>query len=814
LAARTDCANEQRLAAMDLFLMPVRNPDGRDAITRQSAWGFDHNRDFGTRNQVENRVFLPELNKYPGLFYVDAHQQASGYFFPPNEDPVHHEISNFSLGFIQDKIGPELQAAFNDQSSEYLNYNRYDLFAPVFGDSVPSLLSGAAGMTYEKGRDEPYGKQVYDHYRALDATVNVTVRDKVELLRGWTRQWSEAVEQGAGCDLQPNKLVSPLRETIEQQPAYEVCGYFFPPDAHEGDLARLLGELREVGVDVYRLDTDVNAAGVRLYGRPAETRVLPRGTFWIPLAQGQKHWIQTVLGEDPFIPFKYFYDVVTWSYPLQRGLAGSGFTEQPLPLGIGLTKVSDLRLGGVETGSAGTPVAAFDTDSAQGMALAVELLDAGATVSRAVEAFGPYESGAALVERASIPAGFDLAARAAARNTPVAGLGAYPAVGRQALVRPKVGIYAPAPPAGLRWPGGSTPGYCNTASFCLPAFVLLDKLKLPRSMVEPITPAELVAGKLDSSYTAFINPGTDIGGTGVAPLQTWVNQGGRYLGINANGLTTARNAGFTAMDTSPAPAGLITPGSTYDAAFTITNPVAWGFDDGGWLYRNASNNPLFDDASRGTGTSVVRYGGSAATTPVRTYGYEENSRNVLAGRSAVVDQAFGAGRAVLFGFDPFFRAWKDQDDRLVLNAITYPTGSVVAGPRSTGSADTGGSGGSSEPGALRTPAGATEPAARPLPRAKLPAVRSRPAPAAPRGANDVLIRVARRHGTKLRRAVRQARLPRSVRRHVRYRTTRRSVTLVVRGARTARNDHDRKTWTTRILSRLERQKVRPQMAQL
>ena len=33
-AARTDCWNAQRLRDMDLFLLPVRNPDGRDAIQR------------------------------------------------------------------------------------------------------------------------------------------------------------------------------------------------------------------------------------------------------------------------------------------------------------------------------------------------------------------------------------------------------------------------------------------------------------------------------------------------------------------------------------------------------------------------------------------------------------------------------------------------------------------------------------------------------------------------------------------------------------------------------------------------------------
>ena len=111
------------------------------------------------------------MNKYPGVFFIDAHQQTNGYFFPPNEDPVHHEISAFSLDFIQNKIGPTLQKRRSTtRAAQYQNYNSYDLFTPEYGDTVPSLIMGAAGMTYEKGNDEAYSKQVYDHYLAIDTT--------------------------------------------------------------------------------------------------------------------------------------------------------------------------------------------------------------------------------------------------------------------------------------------------------------------------------------------------------------------------------------------------------------------------------------------------------------------------------------------------------------------------------------------------------------------------------------------------------------------------------------------------------------------
>ena len=218
MAARLDCSNARRLQNLTTFIVPVTNPDGRDRNTRTTAWGFDPNRDRGTRVNIENDGFTEAIVKYPGVFVIDAHQQGSGYFFPPNEDAVHHEVSQFAIDFIQNDIGPVLQRMFNDQTVAYQNYNVYDLFAPIYGDSVPALLDGAAGMTYEKGSNEVYGKQVYDHYLAMDATQNVTSDQKVQVLDGWVRQWGEARQQGAECQLQMNKLVSPLHTQIFDQP--------------------------------------------------------------------------------------------------------------------------------------------------------------------------------------------------------------------------------------------------------------------------------------------------------------------------------------------------------------------------------------------------------------------------------------------------------------------------------------------------------------------------------------------------------------------------------------------------------------------
>jgi hypothetical protein len=822
LLSRTDCENATRLKSLDVFYQPVRNPDGRDAVTRTSAYGFDHNRDFGTQNQIENKLMLPEINKYPGLFFIDAHQQSNGYFFPPNEDPVHHEISDFSLDFIQHGIGPALQRAFNDQSSQYQNYNSYDLFTPEYGDTVPSLIMGAAGMTYEKGSSEVYGKQVYDHYLAIDTTINVAAQDKVRLTSDWVRQWGEAVQQGQQCALQPNKLVSPLHDTIKQQPKGTVCGYFFKPGQHTADAAALLKHLQSTGVKVFTLDTPVAVNGYHEYGntiaggtpQSVDGQTLPAGTFYIPMAQGMKHWIQAILGENPFIPYEYYYDVVTWSYPLQRGLSGSGFLTTPMSPGVAMTPLAeDANFGTVPTGV--HAVYAFNTDSARGLTLAIDLLDKGVNVYRGTAPFTSggktFYSGAALVDGASLAgSGVNLAQLAAKRNTPVTGLSSFPVAHTQ-LAKPKIGLYTgattiPSNPLFRTGPNvNGTTGHCaltGPTGFCEALHALAVKLEVPLSTLIPVTQTDISDGKLASQgFTALINPGLSMPTTSGNPatitalgeaLRAFINGGGNYVGSNANGVNAARTVGATTLNTiSTSGLGLLTPGSTFDGTYDATNPVAWGFDLGGWIYRDSSGNPVFDTGTLGNGTSVVTYG----ATPDEKYGYEARA-SLLTARPAVVDVPYGSGRSVLLGFNPFYRSWKEQDERLVLNAALYPKGTTV--PAAAPSPATA---------APAPQVDAIKAVTAPVAAAKLPEAGRAPVRATSKADRDVRITVKRADAKKLKAAVKAAKLSKSVKRKLSYKTTRKTVTLVVKGVRTS-NEHARKTWVSKVTQGLDRRKVK------
>ncbi len=406
------------------------------------------------------------------------------------------------------------------------------------------------------------------------------------------------------------------------------------------------------------------------------------------------------------------------------------------------------------------------------------------------------------------------------------GIGRYP-VARHQMIRPKIGIYTatatmPSTPLNLVVGDPNHNGMCNTAAntssqvpYCTALFTLTQKDKLPESMVSLVTSTDVANNALvDQRYTALINTtgaAIPVPASGPAPLLTFVNGGGIYIGggSGTQAITSARSAQITNLNTQSI-SGLSTPGSTFDGAFDTTNPVAWGFDNGGWIYRDGTGNATFTTASlTGSGTipdakAAVTYAGDA-THALRSYGYQVNGNGPtgLNGRPAVVDQPYGAGHAIMMGFDPFFRAWKEQDEREVLNAILYPL---------TPELDP-----TDEPAApeqvptLASLERRLEEQA--IPGAKLPAAKSRPVTATSRADRDVRIEVPRAYMARLKLAVRLSQLPRRVAGRASYLKHRDSAVLLIKGVRTS-NQHAREPWTRRVMAVLKARKIPVISAQL
>ena len=325
LADRDDCAARQILDNAVVGIIPTQNPDGREAETRQNSYGFDMNRDWFARTQVETDTKLELLRRYPGMLYVDAHEMgANHYFFPPTADPTYHEITSQSMIWQDFLYGDALAEEFTRQHIQFFTNKVFDFFAMVYGDTVPATGFSAAGMTFEKANFDPIAQRAYEHYVTHWVSISQGALNREDILRDWHSAWVEAFRQGLAGELEPNE-VNDRGNTVQLPvPNESVRHYFLRADdaEKEAEVQTLVRRLQRMDVEVYRLTAPLAVPDFKPYGRPAGGSVLPAGTYWIPMAQMQKHWIQALLNENTYVPFPYFYDVSGWSNPLLFNVSG------------------------------------------------------------------------------------------------------------------------------------------------------------------------------------------------------------------------------------------------------------------------------------------------------------------------------------------------------------------------------------------------------------------------------------------------------------------------------------------------------------
>lgn len=335
LADSTDCAATKILAESVVVLLPAQNPDGRVADTRRNAYGFDLNRDWFARTQSETDGKIELMRQLPPQLFVDDHEQSgTGFFFPPNADPVYHEVPRQALRWINDRYGSALQEAFTKNGYGYYNEDVYDLFYMGYGDTVPSTGFTAAGMTFEVAS----GYTAYNRLKTQSLAQWVSLfqgaAGRQRVLEGYHRSHVEAAAQGAAGVLQGNQVFNPGNTVQRQVPDRAVRQYFIRTDdpAKTREVATLVRRLQRMDVEVRGLRAPLTVPDFKPYGGgPAGPVTLPTGTLYVSMDQGQKHWIQAMLNEDTYVPFPYFYDVTAWSSPLLLDLAGgsSGAVLQP-----------------------------------------------------------------------------------------------------------------------------------------------------------------------------------------------------------------------------------------------------------------------------------------------------------------------------------------------------------------------------------------------------------------------------------------------------------------------------------------------------
>jgi hypothetical protein len=569
LAARTDCTVETILDRAVVVIMPTQNPDGREADTRRNAYGFDLNRDWFARTQVETDSKIEKLRELPPQLFIDAHEMGSaGYFFPPNADPVYHDIGETPLNWIYNVYGTAMQDAFDRFLMPYFNGSFYDLFYMGYGDTVPATGFNAAGMTFEKNNGDPAERRVREQYTAIWATL-MAAGERHSMLSEWRAEHVKAARQGRRGYLERNRLYWEGAD-IEVQPNRKVRHYFIRDDApgKAAETARLVERLQGMDVEVYQLTRKLRVPGYRPYGYGPRTTTLSKGTYWVPMAQGQKHWVQAMLNEDTYVPFPYFYDVTAFSGPLLNNVPG-GYT------------------------------------------------------GRAVKPRGRL-----LPERQA------------------------PATARRLPGAPRIAI----------WQIDEESTSSIEGSGWLRWF-LDRRLRLEYA---DLTVADIVGDGLEGIDTLVIPQGDAedaaeyLGAEGAAALTEWVDGGGTLITLReASRLASA----FGLTSATWAEAGSDIPGSLIRMEVDRGNPLSEG------VGRTAYAMYEYDDvwAAANPDSVAARYP-AAGDEDWFVSGFAEGEEE-LHGTAAVIDEAYGAGRVVLFGFDPNYRAFTDGTAKMLSNAL-------------------------------------------------------------------------------------------------------------------------------------------------
>ncbi|MET8087403.1 M14 family zinc carboxypeptidase [Micromonospora sp. NPDC005237] len=655
LAAGLSCEVARRNDNLVTIIVPTQNPDGRDATRRQNEFGFDLNRDWFARTQQETDGKLELLRRYPPQVFIDAHEMGGRqYFFPPNADPIHHEIAGEAVDWIN-RIGEANKAGFgyngacdDTVTTEcYFNYDTYDMFFMGYGDTVPTTGFGAAGMTYEKGSASAVADRVQQQFHTQWSTLGWAAANKREVLDGYFDIWTDALAEGRAGALEPNEVVQPTNEVQFPVPAVTVRSYFLLPDRQLADVRRLVERLRRMDVEVYEVQKPTRVPTARVFGGRSATNVtVPKGAYWIPMDQPQKHWIQAIMGEDPYVPFPYFYDVSSWSNPLLMGVSTIYTGDNVRPQAQPVRGISGGRSGLAWPWGSYT----YPLDSAAAAELTFTLLGRGVPLVRDLD-----------TNRVAIPAARlsrtvdDLAEAAGVTLTP----GGRPTGTRLDL--PDVGLF--------QGTGIST----TSGSHGEARYVLGKRWGLA---LKPVTTADIndnTAAFTGRTVLLVPDGSSATGGltaAGQANLRDWIAQGHTYIGLRNEGTRLARAAGLTSTTEKTKPADYLVIGSHLRVDVDTDNPVALGRPAEDFEFNNS--DPILNPST--TGTNVLTY---PTDDTFWANGYTVGA-DTLKGTAAVVDEPTGTGRSVLFAFNPLFRAYNENGLHLVANALLYPPGAPDA----------------------------------------------------------------------------------------------------------------------------------------
>ena len=321
-----------------LVIDPCLNPDGRDRYVnwfnqkmnkipnsnpqveehtepwpsgRVNHYQFDLNRDWAWLTQKESMARVKLYNSWLPQVHVDFHEQHPNdpYYFAPAAKPFHEVINNHQKE-IQAKFGEENTKTFDNNGWLYFTGEIFDMLYPGYGDTYP-VFNGAVGMTYElaghgvAGRtiDTKNGKKltladrIEHHFSTSITTLNTSSSLNSELLDYFTEFFKTKA-------LENEKYQSfVIRESNEAYKLDELKDFL---DVH--------------GIIYKNPSKSKNYKAFSFLENKETNYTINTSDLVIDLSQPKSKLVKSLFEPDTFLEDSLTYDLTAWAIPYTRGL--------------------------------------------------------------------------------------------------------------------------------------------------------------------------------------------------------------------------------------------------------------------------------------------------------------------------------------------------------------------------------------------------------------------------------------------------------------------------------------------------------------
>ncbi len=697
-----------------VLLMPVMNPDGLDIVAdwyRKNIGtpfetaplpvlyhhyiGHDNNRDWNVFTQQETRVIANQLYRrwFPQLVY--NHHQTSPFpgriWMPPVENPINPNLDPLVVSSInqigeymkqrfsqENKPGALSDIVFDGWGSMYMsdapNYHnmlgfitetalyRYATPHCYDAEDIPDTFGERAGNLPAKDPTTSYPdpwlggcwhlKDAVEYMlTASRAVADIGARQKDQWLFNIWRTGKRQIEKGEQA------LGGPFAWVIDPAAQHD------PSEATE-----LLRSLRHGGVEVVRAEHAFEAGGKRY----------PAGAYVIP-PQAFRPFAADLLDPKTYPDRRMYpggppeppYDMTGYELPLLFGVAVDGVKEPFEMPGQPVDEIPTLP-GGVDgRGDWGYALSWAQNASVRAVN---RLLGEGADVSRATSSFElgrqQWPAGTILVRGADRAA---VEAVGSAEGLTFTALGRAPAVDREALRAPRVGLYQPwtasMPEGWTRWvleQYGFDYRTLHDADIRAADLAGLDVIILPNQGAESLLNGHL-AGTMPEEYTG------GLGLPGALALQRFVENGGWLVAVDRAVDFPIQQFGLPVRNVvrNSDSDRFFIPGSLLRMEADTDDPLAYGVaaEPTGFFVRSQVLDviPAASEGEQKIERDVDSYVHFAQDSVLES-GWAMGL-GTLKGKTSAMRVPLGKGQVVLLGVSPHFRGSPQGTFKLLFNPL-------------------------------------------------------------------------------------------------------------------------------------------------